>query len=235
MIRDVKGQVDSEIPVKRIIISVFDKTGLESFVPGLVGINPGILILSTGGTYKKIREMLGANDQHLMDIAEYTGAKEMEGGLVKTLHPKIHAGILAERNNPEHQGYLRNLGGDFIDMVVVNLYPFERVIADPNVSFEGARGNIDIGGPAMLRGAAKNFLSCAAVCQPGGYNYLLSHLKANNGSTLLPERLFLASKVFEITAEYDTAIAKHLREKINDSEGRGLGRIVEGYLAKDCE
>ena len=228
MIRDVKGQVDSEIPVKRIIISVFDKTGLESFVPGLVGINPGILILSTGGTYKKIREMLGANDQHLMDIAEYTGAKEMEGGLVKTLHPKIHAGILAERNNPEHQGYLRNLGGDFIDMVVVNLYPFSKAIDNPRATFEDARGNIDIGGPTLIRAAAKNFPSCAVLCDPKDYASFLDSVNRNSGCTTFWQRLELMTKAFALTASYDTSIMRYLISNLHRDDIKDCYKFDDG-------
>jgi|SRR3989344_3307678 len=233
-IRGVKGKVDDKIPIRNVLISVSNKDKLDVLVSGLIHYQD-VILFSTGGTYAKIKDMLSATDLtkgRLVEIARYTQMPEMEGGLVKTLHPKVHAGILGERNNPEHIRYLKEglNSAVFFDMVVVNLYPFERVIADPNVSFEGTRGNIDIGGPAMLRGAAKNFLYCAAVCQPEYYDALLTHINANNGSTLLAERLCLASETFKVTAEYDAAIAKHLNEKIMASEGRGLGRIVEGYL-----
>ena len=224
-IRDLKGTVDDKIPVSTIIVSVFDKSGLEDFIPGLLKINCDLLILSTGGTYRKIAEMLGEDaSENLMEVAEYTGFPEMEGGLVKTLHPKIHAGLLGERHNPEHRGYLRELGGDFIDMVVVNLYPFEDIVKkieageiDPKTgkpyNFESARGNIDIGGPTMLRAAAKNFPSCAAICDPKDYAETLRRLRENSGCTTFDQRLSLAKKVFDVTADYDAKIARYIGQQ----------------------
>lgn len=216
-IRDLKGEVENKIPVDNVIVSVSDKVGLEDFIIGLLYINHDIKFLSTGGTYKKLKEILGGNSRiNLFEISEYTGCPEMEGGLVKTLHPKIHAGILGERNNPEHQKYItETLNGVYIDMVVVNLYPFEKTIAQKDVTFEQARGNIDIGGPAMLRAAAKNFPSCAAVCDPSDYKLILDEIKENNGCTTLAQRLNLAKKVFALTAEYDKTIADYMFEQIH--------------------
>lgn len=217
-IRDLKGEVKDKIPVNNVIISVFDKSGLEDFIPGLIETNSDIKFLSTGGTYNKLKKILGGNYIiHLLEISsEYTECPEMEGGLVKTLHPKIHAGILGERNNPAHQKYLNEtLSGVFIDMVVVNLYPFEKVISDKDVTFEEARGNIDIGGLAMLRAAAKNFPGCAAVCEPFGYTKILSKIKENNGCTTFSQRLNLAKKVFGMTAEYDRAIEDYITAQIH--------------------
>ena len=185
-IRDMKGEVQDLIRVENVIVSVFDKTGLDEFVPGLLKMNPDVRFLSTGGTYKKMKEILGNSyDYNLMEVAEYTKFPEMEGGLVKTLHPKIHAGLLGERNNQEHQRYLKEElnGGVYIDMVLVNLYPFQQVINSPDVNFEKARGNIDIGGPTMIRAAAKNFPSSAVVCDPKDYPEVLQHMVSNNGST----------------------------------------------------
>ena len=147
-IRNVKGKITDLIRVENVLISVYDKTGLDFFVPELLNLNPRMRFMSTGGTYSKLREILGnSHESNLMEVADYTGFPEMEGGLVKTLHPKIHAGILGERNNPEHQKYLQDLGnGVFIDMVVVNLYPFQDVV-NSDANFEQARGHIDIGGP----------------------------------------------------------------------------------------
>lgn len=211
-IRGVVGGVTDRIPVKTVLLSVFDKTGLETFVPGLVEAAPGVRLLSTGGTYKKLKELGVPN---LSEVAEYTGSPEMEGGLVKTLHPMIHGGILGERNNPAHQKYLEGGNGRFIDLVVVNLYPFEKVIAQQDVTFEAARGNIDIGGPTMIRGAAKNALSCAPIIDPQDYEAILGHIRTNNGCTTLEYRLSLVPKAFAHTAEYDKAIAAFTAEQIS--------------------
>ena len=215
-IRDMKGKVEDLIPVENVIVSVSDKRGLELLIPGLMEINPTVRFLSTGGTYTKIKDLLGGPSDNLLEVSEYTEFPEMEGGLVKTLHPKIHAGILGERNNPEHQKYLEMLdGGVFMDMVVVNLYPFQKVISSPDANFEMARGNIDIGGPTMIRAAAKNFPSCAAVCNPGDYDGILEHITENKGATSFSQRLKLARKVFEATAEYERAIADYFGEQID--------------------
>lgn len=215
-IRDAKGKQENRIPIRNVLISVFDKTGLDELVNGLRVVNPDVRFMSTGGTFKKVKELLGDDvDEHLIEVSEYTGFPEMEGGLVKTLHPKIHAGILGERNNPEHQRFLQEdlANGVYIDMVVVNLYPFDKVVASDGVTFEKARGNIDIGGPTMLRAAAKNFLSCAAVCDPQDYHSLVAHMMVKGGCTTFDRRLDLAQKVFDMTTEYDKAIAKYIAEQ----------------------
>ena len=242
-IRDLKGKVNDRIPVKNVLVSVFDKSGLEVLVPELMDANPNVRFMSTGGTYGRIKDMLGDSYRdNLIEISEYTDFPEMDGGLVKTLHPKIHAGILGERNNPKHQEYLRTeLGnGVFIDMAIVNLYPFEEIIRkieageiDPKTmkpyNFESARGNVDIGGPAMLRAGAKNFPSCASVCDPQDYAELVREVKENGGTTGFNQRLKFAARVFETTAKYDAAIAKYLAEKAPDIEAiRALYKFSEG-------
>ncbi len=212
-IRNLKGKVNDKIPVKNVLISVFDKNGLEELVPGLIDINPSTKFVSTGGTYEKIKDILGKYyGDNLIEIAKYTGFPEMEGGLVKTLHPKIYAGILGERNNPEHHRYLvRELnGGVFIDMVVVNLYPFSQVVSKEGTTFEQARGNIDIGGPTMIRAAAKNFPSCAVVCEPSQYEKIMEVIRNNKGSTTFDLRLQLAREAFKITAKYENSIVGYL-------------------------
>jgi len=228
-IRDAIGKQEDKIPIKNVLISVFDKTGLEHLIPEILEASPGVRFISTGGTYKKVKEILGTNDEeHLIEVAEYTGFPEMDGGLVKTLHPKIHAGILAERNNPEHQRYLQEDldGGVYIDVVVVNLYPFEEVIKkiesgeiNPKTKkpydFESARGNIDIGGPTMIRAAAKNFSSCTAICSPMLYGKFLDQIKANDGCTSFDQRLLLAKKVFSMNSWYDLAISDFMEEQIH--------------------
>jgi len=227
-IRDIKGKVEDLVPVKNVLVSVFDKTGLEDFVPGLIEASTDVRFISTGGTYKKVVEILEGDTGRLIDVEEYTGFPAMEGGLVKTLHPKIHAGILGEKNNPEHQRYLEeDLGGGvFIDMVVVNLYPFSEVIRAEGSTFETARGNIDIGGPTMLRAAAKNFLNCAPVCIPGGYDLVLKDVEKNGGATSLIKRIGLAQRAFSLTAWYDESIISYLE---ND-EAANPENVAKFYL-----
>ncbi|MFH1917330.1 MAG: hypothetical protein ABIJ21_08775 [Nanoarchaeota archaeon] len=233
VIRDVKGRVEDKIPVQTVLVSVFDKSGLEEFIPALLEMSPAVYFLSTGGTYKKIKEILGErHNSHLEEVADYTGFPEMEGGLVKTLHPKIHAGILGERNNPNHQFYLsETLEGVYIDMVVVNLYPFQSVISSPDVTFEKARGHIDIGGPAMLRAAAKNFPSCAAVCDPRDYGAIIGEMRENGGATSLKQRLYLARKVFDATNLYDGVIAGFLAQEIAERSEE----LLQQYLGDGNE
>jgi len=216
-IRDAKGQVLDQIPVKQVLLSVFDKDGLEELVPAIAKSCPGVRFISTGGTYKRVAEILeDAADEQLIEVAEYTGAPEMEGGLVKTLHPLIHGGILAERGNPDHEQYLSNLGGDYIDMVVVNLYPFGdvsiKVLSSdhPDATFETARGNIDIGGPCMLRAAAKNFIGCCPVVDPADYGAIAAELAANDGSTTFNTRFEQAKKVFHGSMSYESGIHGYL-------------------------
>jgi len=214
-IRDLRGKVNDRIPVENVLVSVFNKSGLEMLVPGLMEVNPNLRFISTGGTYGRIKDILGNSyGDSLIEIAEYTGFPEMEGGLVKTLHPKIHAGILGERNNPEHQRYLiEELNGAvFIDMAVVNLYPFSQIVSKEGTTFEQARGNIDIGGPTMIRAAAKNFPSCAVACVPSQYEKIMEVIKATRGSTTFDLRLQLAREAFETIVGYENSIAGYLSE-----------------------
>ena len=216
-IRNLKGKVNDKIPVENVLVSVFDKSGLGRLVPELIDVNPNTRFMSTGGTYRKIKEILGNSyGDNIIEIADYTGFPEMEGGLVKTLHPKIHAGLLGERNNPEHQRYLREElnGGVFIDMAVVNLYPFSQVVSEEGTTFEQARGNIDIGGPTMIRAAAKNFPSCAVACAPSQYEKIMEVIKNNKGSTTFDLRLQLAREAFGTTAAYEKSIVRHLSKSL---------------------
>ncbi len=228
-IRKLKGGVTDKIPVENVLVSVSDKSGLEKLVHGLIGVNPNIKFISTGGTYRKLKDILSDNhtkysyESNLIEVAKYTGFPEMPGDLVKTLHPKIHAGLLGERNNPEHHKYLAEIldGGLFIDLAVVNLYPFKEIIGkikageiDKNTgkpyNFESARGNIDIGGPAMIRAAAKNFPSCAVASAPSQYENIIEVIKNNDSSTTFDIRLQLAKEAFKTTAEYENSITLYL-------------------------
>ncbi|WP_299978980.1 hypothetical protein [Desulfobacula sp.] len=216
--KNVVEKIDDQVKIKTLLMSVSDKSGLESFIPGLVELNPDILILSTGGTYSKIKEILGGRaDSCLEQVSEYTGQPETQGGLVKTLDFKIYLGLLTETYNDAHQEDLKRTDARAIDMVVVNLYPFSETIAREGVSLEDARGNIDIGGPTMIRASAKNFIRVASVVDPSTYPSILEKLKANDGSLSLEDRFGLAQKAFEHTAVYDRTISRYLAAKsIND-------------------
>ena len=208
---NIVEKIDHLVPVRRVLMSVSDKSGLDTFVPELMAVNPELKIFSTGGTYARLQEILGeSTGSHLTQVSEYTGQPETQGGLVKTLDFKIYLGLLTETYNDAHQDDLKRTGSVPIDMVVVNLYPFKETIAKPDVTIEKARGNIDIGGPCMIRAAAKNFIRVAPVVDPGDYGMLISELNANNGNLSLNLRFHLAQKAFEHTAVYDRTIADFL-------------------------
>ena len=192
------------IKINRVIISVSDKQGVVEFAKGLDGL--GIEILSTGGTANKLKES-GVN---VTEISEYTQSNEILGGRVKTLHPKIHGGILAIRGNKDHQEDMAANSIQPIDMVVVNLYPFEQVIKKENVELAEAIENIDIGGPTMLRSAAKNYKDVSIVTDHSDYEAILEELGNNNGSVSDETNLRLAVKAFSLVARYDAAISNYL-------------------------
>ncbi len=200
--------------IKRALISLTDKTGIEDFARQLAGL--GVSILSTGGTAKKIREAGIAVE----DVADFTGFPEMLDGRVKTLHPRVHGGILNQRDNPEHQRQCAAHGLVNIDLIAVNLYAFAKTVADRNCSLADAIENIDIGGPTMLRAAAKNYRDVTVIVDPADYPQVLAEIKAG-GNTALKTRFRLAVKVFALTAAYDTAIAAWLAEVDVDSQFGG--------------
>ncbi len=189
---------------KRALVSVSDKTGLVEFVKGLVDL--GWEIIATGGTQK----LLEQSGIHTTGISEVTGFPEILDGRVKTLHPKVHGGILARRELPEHMETLRENGIETIDLVCVNLYPFRETIAKEGVTLEDAIEHIDIGGPSMVRSAAKNWRDVTIVCNPADYPTVLAELR-ENGSTSLETRLRLSAKAYTHTAEYDMCIATYMR------------------------
>jgi phosphoribosylaminoimidazolecarboxamide formyltransferase / IMP cyclohydrolase len=195
--------------IQRAILSVTDKTGLVDFARQLSGV--GIELISTGGTAKLLRDSGIA----VKDISELTGFPEMLDGRVKTLHPKVHGGILHRRENPAHTAAVAEHGIQPIDMVVVNLYAFEKTAARPGVAFEELIENIDIGGPSMIRSAAKNFHDVAVVTSPADYSAIAEELARNQGSLSLETQWRLAQKAFATTAAYDSAIASTL-ERIPD-------------------
>jgi phosphoribosylaminoimidazolecarboxamide formyltransferase/IMP cyclohydrolase len=191
--------------VQRAIISVSSKSGLSELALTLKGF--GVEILSTGGT-KKYLDGIGANP---IEVSSYTGFPEIMDGRVKTLHPKVHGGILNIRDNEEHQKAMRALDIKHIDMIVVNLYPFREVVAK-GCTFADAIENIDIGGPSMIRAAAKNFKFVTVVVDPEDYSRVVEDMKAGNGATSEELRFYLANKVFGLTSEYDRAIYTYLSQ-----------------------
>ena len=189
--------------VKRAIVSVSDKTGVIPFAKGLMQM--GVEILSTGGTAKTLREQ-GVS---VIDISDYTGFPEMLDGRIKTLHPKVHGGLLGQRSRAEHVKKMKEHGILPIDLIAVNLYPFEATVAKEGCSLEEAIENIDIGGPTMLRAAAKNYPDVTVVVDPGDYEPVLSELK-KTGEVSLETNFQLAKRVFQHTARYDGAISNYL-------------------------
>ncbi len=197
--------------IQRALISVSDKSGLDSLAQALH--EQDVEILSTGGTAKFIREL----DIPVTDVSDFTGFPELFEGRVKTLHPKVHGGLLYLRESESHQEQASENGIEPIDLVVVNLYPFEETIAKPDIELKEAIEQIDIGGPSMLRSAAKNYQSVTVVCDPADYDKVVAEMLAQEGKTHLKTREYLAIKVFQKTAAYDDAIARYLN---NEQETR---------------
>ncbi|NTW55946.1 MAG: bifunctional phosphoribosylaminoimidazolecarboxamide formyltransferase/IMP cyclohydrolase [Chlorobiaceae bacterium] len=210
----------SEPVIKRALVSVSDKTGIVDFCRELSLL--GVEIFSTGGTLKTLQEAGIA----AASISTITGFPEIMDGRVKTLHPKIHGGLLAVRENADHVKQALENGIGFIDMVVVNLYPFEATVARPEVTFEDAIENIDIGGPSMLRSAAKNNESVTVLTDSTDYAQVLSEMRDNGGATNRATRLRLARKVFELTSRYDRAIAEYLTRSEGVTDGNAPGSIT---------
>ena len=180
-----------------------DKAGIEGFAKDLSDL--GVEILSTGGTAKKIRE----HGIDVVGVSDFTGFPEMLDGRVKTLHPKVHGGILAQRDNVKHQQQMAEHGLKPIDLIAVNLYAFDKATSDPACTLANAIENIDIGGPTMLRAAAKNFQDVTVIVDPADYPLVISEIK-EHGNTTLKTRFYLMRKVFDLTSKYDTAIIEWL-------------------------
>ena len=209
MALNIVREIDGQVVIRHVLMSVSDKTGLETFVPALVAACPDVKIYSTGGTYKAVEKILGPDGaaKHLIAVSDYTGQPEMQGGLVKTLDFKIYLGLLSETYNDAHQKDLARTNANALDMVVVNLYPFQKTVAKEGVTPEEARTNIDIGGPCMVRASAQNYLRVASVTDPADYPALVKELQENKGAISLETRSALMKKAFAHTAQYDTAIA----------------------------
>ena len=196
--------------VERALISLTDKSGIDDFAKELAEL--GVEILSTGGTAKKIRDCGVA----VTDVSEFTGFPEMLDGRVKTLHPLVHGGILNQRENADHQQQCVQHGIKNIDIIAVNLYAFEKTVAQSDCTLADAIENIDIGGPTMLRAAAKNFNDVTVIVDPADYEQVLSEIR-ETGNTTLKTRFRLAVKVFQLTSTYDTTIARWLEKVDVDS------------------
>lgn len=215
MYKESEPEEKPMVKIKRALISVSDKAGLGGLVKVLKKYD--VEILSTGGTAKMIRGLGVA----AKDVSEHTGFPEMLDGRVKTLHPKVHGGLLALRENEEHMKTTSEYDIGLIDMVVVNLYPFEKTVAKPGVKLEEAIENIDIGGPSMLRSAAKNHKSVCVVCDPADYGRVIEEMEKNAGSISKPLLAGLGKKVFARTSAYDAAIYEYLKGQGPAVKGQG--------------
>eukprot|EP01050_Picozoa_sp_SAG11_P023964 SAG11_NODE_4972_length_1707_cov_1.357587_1_plen_272_part_00 len=202
-------EVTDLMPVKSALLSVSDKTDLVELGTFLASIN--VKLISTGGTAAKLREA----GLTVADVSEVTGHPECLDGRVKTLHPKVHGGILSRRDLPEHEAQIAELGIEKIDLVVVNLYPFEETVAKGG-SYDDGVENIDIGGPAMVRAAAKNHAAVSIVTSSSQYMTLIAELTANGGSTTMATRKKLAAAAYARTAEYDTAVSTWFAQQLEE-------------------
>lgn len=208
-------------PIKRALISVSDKTNLIPFAQFLESM--GVEILSTGGTARELRKA----DIEVIDVSDYTGFPEILDGRVKTLHPKVHGGLLFLRNNPKHVEVANVHGILPIDLVVVNLYPFEATVAKPGVAHEEVIENIDIGGPSMIRSAAKNYQSVTVIVDPADYDKVCTEM-TDKGFTTLELRERLALKVFSVTEKYDDVISNYLHKRVRDGMNPTFTRDLAG-------
>jgi phosphoribosylaminoimidazolecarboxamide formyltransferase / IMP cyclohydrolase len=206
----VKG-ADDLVVLRNVLVSTYDKSGLADFVRGIVQASDGLRFYSTGGTYDELAKVLsGVRGPELVKVSDYTGQPEMKGGLVKTLDWKIYLGLLAEAGDSAHDADLARAGAIPFDMVIANLYPFGELSADPSASPEDLRQRIDIGGPCMIRAAAKNYLRVASVSSPAQYGALLAELAETGGRTRLETRRRLAAEAFGLIARYDGVISSRL-------------------------
>jgi len=216
-IRENVFEVIDRIPIRHVLVSVFDKSGLDELIGGLLELNSTVRFYSTGGTGKRIQEVLGDGAEgNYQSVESFTGAPEMEGGLVKTLHPKIHAGLLGERGNPAHEDYLKNvmsgMGGSpgvYFDLLVGNLYPFGEAVRRDDATAETARVNIDIGGPTMTMASAKNWPGVAVLTAVTQYGPFLEEVRKQGGQTTAAQRFDLARQAFRVIGDYRTGIADY--------------------------
>jgi phosphoribosylaminoimidazolecarboxamide formyltransferase/IMP cyclohydrolase len=217
----LSGTASDVIPVTRALISVSDKTDIIEFATFLASKN--VQLLSTGGTAKKLREA----GLTVMDVSEYTGAAECLDGRVKTLHPKVHGGLLGVRGNPKHEAEMKEHGIQPIDMTILNLYPFEETVASPGATFEQCIENIDIGGPSMLRSTAKNHAFTCIVTSPDQYATVQKCMQDNNGGTTAALRRQLAAAAFALSAKYDSTIANYFADQSGPEDAPVVTRVYK--------
>jgi len=215
--------------IRRALISVSDKSGVVEFARQLTEM--GVTILSTGGTMRALQD----GGVPVTAVEDYTGFPEMMEGRVKTLHPKIHGALLANRDIPQHLEEAKEQGIELIDLVVVNLYPFRETIAKPDVTLAEAVENIDIGGPTMLRSAAKNFASVAVVCDPDCYDEIIAEMRANGGALSLRTRRQLALEAFAHTGQYDAAIAQYLSRQFVEEDSKFPTYFAPWYVKQGSD
>lgn len=224
-----RSSMGNTVKIKRALISVSDKTGIDQLAADLEKL--GVEILSTGGTLQALKKA----GVHAVSVSAFTGSPEILGGRVKTLHPRIHAALLARRDNEGDLETIAQQEYKLIDLVVVNLYPFEQTMAKPGVADEEVIENIDIGGPSMIRSAAKNHSSVTVVVDPSDYRELIEEMSANDGATTLAFRRRGAAKAFALTSRYDTAIAAHFAsdQKPSESTARFPKKHQPGFTFRD--
>lgn len=211
------------VPLRRVLVSTYDKSGLADFARGIASACPGARFYSTGGTYDALREAFGGSSgSFLVKVSDYTGQPEMKGGLVKTLDWKIYLGLLAETGDAAHAADLERSGAVAFDMVIANLYPFAAAAADSSASPEDLRQRIDIGGPSMIRAAAKNFLRVASISDPAQYAAIIAELRATGGGTLLETRRRLAAEAFGLVSRFDAIVSARLA-------GLDAGLVARAY------
>jgi phosphoribosylaminoimidazolecarboxamide formyltransferase/IMP cyclohydrolase len=229
---NVVHEVPDLVPIRNVLVSVWDKSKLENVIMGIRKYCPDVVFYSTGGTYKALTEILGDSAKaQLVQVSDYTGQPEMQGGLVKTLDYKIYLGLLSEPYNPDHQNDLAQNKAVQFDLTIVNLYPFSEATKKPNASLEDTRAYIDIGGPTMLRASAKNFLRVATVSCPDDYESFLQEIRTNNGCTSLEQRYKLSTTLFARTAAYDEEIARWMHAN-SGKQAVSCYTIKENFCAK---
>jgi phosphoribosylaminoimidazolecarboxamide formyltransferase/IMP cyclohydrolase len=199
------------VPLRNVLVSAYDKAGLQDCVRAIAALCPEARFYATGGSLAELREAFGERAApRVAAVSDYTGQPEMAGGLVKTLDWKIYIGLLAESGNAEHAADLERFGAVAFDAVIANLYPFAEASADPSAGPEELRQRIDIGGPAMIRAAAKNFLRVASVSGPSQYGSLLQELRGLGGSTSLAFRKRLSVEAFAVTSRFDALVSERM-------------------------
>jgi phosphoribosylaminoimidazolecarboxamide formyltransferase / IMP cyclohydrolase len=206
-------RADDLVSVRNVLASTYDKAGLADFVRSIVAASPtsGLRFYSTGGTYDELAKALaGLKGAELVKVSDYTGQPEMKGGLVKTLDWKIYLGLLAEAGDSAHEADLERAGAVKFDMVIANLYPFEAAAADAGAAPEDLRQRIDIGGPCMIRAAAKNYLRIASVSNPAQYSAVLAELNSTGGKTRLDTRRRLSAEAFALTSRFDATVSARI-------------------------